>query len=313
MIDWKSQTVDEVLGDRFYSVERGVSVYAPCSTPHTNFFSPINQNAAPMMQLMLNLTFTVLLLPAVSAINPMREYKMRPENFQLNYRELKIETEDGYQLNTWIMEPETGSENPVTVIVAGSDAGNMGFNLPYAFYLLRSGYRVVTFDYRGFGDSTEFKFDPKNVYHSEYITDFVSVLNWCREELKPEKIGVLAFSMGTLVTAAGYSASPYDFYIGEGFVLSPEENRARIKKLRGKWLNLPDTATEDTQKINDLDIPILLFAGIADEITTVADSHRFCDTRRNAKTIEFAGEHLRGAATLGMEKYIEAINKFIGG
>lgn len=245
------------------------------------------------------------------AINPMKEYKMKPETFQLDYQELKLETPDGYKLNTWMMEPIGEVNKNVTIVIVGSDAGNMGFSLPYASYLLRSGYRVVTFDYRGFGDSTEFEYNPDNVYHSEYVTDFETVMNWCKEELKSEKIGVLAFSMGTLVSAIGYSATDYDFYIGEGFILSPQINKARINKIKNKNLFLPGSSIEDELKVQNMDLPTLLFASATDQITTLEDSLEFTNSRKMAKTVEFEGEHLRGASTIGWEKYVMEIGTFI--
>lgn len=263
------------------------------------------------MKTNLAIILAVLWMQTGFSINPLKEYKMRPETFKIKYQELKLKTADQYELNTWIMDPSSERDKNVTVIIAGSDAGNMGFSLPYAYYLLNEGYRVVTFDYRGFGDSTDFKYNPDNVYHSEYVTDFLTVMDWCKKELESKKTGVLAFSMGTIITAVGYSSSNYDFYIAEAFIRSPETIRQRIKELKGKELDLPETAITDEQKIEKLHLPILIFSSITDQITTARDSKEFCQSRRNAKTIEFEGAHLRAAATMGMDNYIREIKIFI--
>ena len=244
-------------------------------------------------------------------INPLKEYKIRPERFKLEYQELKVLTADQYELNTWIMEPIGEQHKNVTIVIVGSDAGNMGFSLPYAYYLLNAGYRVVTFDYRGFGDSTDFEFNPNNVYHSEYVTDFIAVMTWSREEFGTDKIGVLGFSMGTLISAVGHHDSKYDFYIGEGFLRSPVINRKRVLELKNIELSLPITVSEDVRKIEDLDIPLLLFSGTKDQITTIDDSREYCNTRETSRMVEFDGEHLRGAATMGMETYVKEIDIFI--
>lgn len=236
---------------------------------------------------------------------------MRPETFGIEYEELSISTRDGFQLNTWVMQPTNGQARAETILIVGSDAGNMGFSLPYAVYLLRAGYQVVTFDYRGFGASTDFDYNPDNLYHSEYITDFITVMGWCKKELQSEKIGVLAFSMGTFISAVGYSEMPFDFFIGEGLVLSPALNQRRIKNLKDKEIYLPHTAATDARRVKALSIPVLLFAGTEDEITTVQDSESFCTRRSKAQTVLFEGEHLRGAATLGMDRYILEIQGFI--
>jgi len=263
----------------------------------------------------MKLSIVIILVVFVSrlgfSIDPLREYKMRPERFKIEYQELKLKTADQYELNTWVMEPIGEHDKNITIVIVGSDSGNMGYSVVYAYYLLREGYRVVTFDYRGFGDSTDFNYNPNNVYHSEYITDFETVMNWCNDKLESERIGVLAFSMGTLISAIGYNNSRYDFFIGEGFVRSPELIKDRIKEQKGKELNLPLTADDDEIKVGNLNIPMLHFASTLDKVTTLKDCLEFCESRTKAKIIEYEGEHLRGASTMGLEKYIQEIKSFI--
>lgn len=191
------------------------------------------------------LTLSLLLLYfGLQAIDPVREYQLRPEDFKLAYKEVKIDTPDGYRLHTWVMQPESDQRKECTFVIAGSDAGNMGFTLAYAFQLVRRGFTVVTFDYRGFGHSSDFAYNPNYYYHSEYITDFVAVMDWIKEEGLSAKTGVLAFSMGTLIASAGYEPSPYDFLVGEAFIRSPRKNVRRSKRIKGKQLNLPETARD---------------------------------------------------------------------
>ena len=201
--------------------------------------------------------------------------------------------------------------NKITIIIAGSDAGNMGFNLPYAAQLVNAGFQVITFDYRGFGESSEFEFNPNNVYHPEYIVDFNTVLEWSKNNVKQDKIGVLGFSMGTIISSVGYSNSKYDFYIGEGFISSAMAIHERTKEFKDKKLVLPKSAFSDSKKIKNLDIPVLLFASKNDKITTALDCYEFSATHQLAEVIEYDGEHLRGAASLGINRYFSLITKFI--
>ncbi|MEM6376824.1 MAG: alpha/beta fold hydrolase [Bacteroidota bacterium] len=240
-------------------------------------------------------------------INPMREYKIKPDQFKIGYQELKVITKDGYELNTWIMESTAAIKKEHTFIIAGSDAGNMGFTLSYAVYLLKAGYDVVTFDYRGFGASSDFDFNPNNMYHTAYITDFVTIVNWVKKEKQAKKIGILAFSMGSLIATSGFEKSSYDFLACEGFIYSPKQNQSRIKQQKDKKLILPDDAKNYNRRLKELDIPILLFAGSLDQITTLKDSKRVARKKPQAKVIEFDGAHLKGALTMGIDKYINEI------
>lgn len=273
-------------------------------------FISSNQNSENM-KLSIVIILVVFFSQLGFSIDPLREYKIRPERFQIKYQELKLKTEDQYEINTWVMEPIGEHDKNITIVIVGSDSGNMGYMVLYAYYLLQEGYRVVTFDYRGFGDSTDFNYIPNNVYHSEYVTDFETVMNWSKKELEPDRIGVLAFSMGTLVSAIGYSSSKYDFYIGEAFVRSPKAIKDRVMEQKGKELNLPVTAPDDEMKVANLNVPILFFAGTLDKVTTIKDCLEFSESRTNARTIEYEGEHLRGANTMGLEKYIQEIKLFI--
>lgn len=253
---------------------------------------------------------TLLLLSLyfnIQAIDPSREYQLTPEDFKLAYKEIKIDTPDGHRLHTWVMQPEADKRKDCTFVIAGSDAGNMGFSLAYAFQLVRRGFTVVTFDYRGFGHSSDFEYNPNNYYHSEYITDFVAVMDWVKAEGLTAKTGVLAFSMGTLIASAGYERSPYEFLVGEAFIRAPKKNAHRIKQIKDKQLVLPPTAKADQRALRRMTIPILLFASTIDEITTLKDSRRIAEGHPNRRVITYEGEHLKGVTALGWERYIEEV------
>ncbi len=257
---------------------------------------------------------TVLLLlfhVLAFGIKPEKEYRMTPSDLEIRFEEHRIKTVDGAELISWVMEPNLERENGKAIVICGSDAGNMGYTVFYAKNLLELGYKVISFDYRGFGDSTDFEYNPNNVYHSEYITDFATILSWSKENLKPDEIGVFGLSMGTLVANLGYHKDRCDFFIGESFLLSPSKNRQRILELKQKELNLPENSIQDEKLVVQANVPTLLFAGNQDEITTLEDSRKFCATRNDSKVIEFTGGHLRGIVDVGVEEYFKIIDQFI--
>jgi len=267
------------------------------------------------MKMKTTITIIVLLVSqlAAFAIKPEKEYKMRPSDLEIEYREHRIVTGDGAELNTWIMIPAQDKANGISIVIVGSDAGNMGYSVFYAKNLIDLGYTVISFDYRGFGDSTEFQYNPNNVYHSEYVTDFQATMDWARKDPSVKRVGVLGLSMGTLIANLGYHRSHYDFFIGEAFVWSPAKNRQRILELKNKKLDLPESANKDEKLIVNAMMPTLLFAGKQDVVTTVEDSKRFCNTRTDSRTIVYDGGHLRGIVELGVEDYFSSIDQFIQG
>ncbi|MFN7119905.1 MAG: alpha/beta hydrolase, partial [Saprospiraceae bacterium] len=90
------------------------------------------------------------------SINPLRDYPRTPKDFNLIYQEIKLDTQDGYKLNSWTLKPAAENQKNYTFILANSDAGNMSYLLPYAAMLVARGYSVILFDYRGFGHSSDF-------------------------------------------------------------------------------------------------------------------------------------------------------------
>ena len=244
---------------------------------------------------------------SVYAINPVREYNLTPEKAGLDYEEIKVSTPDGYQLNTWLMHPAEVDKKPLTLVIAYGDGGNMGFMMGYAMGLVRSGYTVITFDYRGFGHSDDFEINKDCYYYNEFATDLESVLKWAKSKKGEDKLGVMAFSMGTAMATLAYQKESFDFLIGEGVVYDPIENIKRIKVLKNKDLILPQKAKKLKRKVLKLEVPVLYFAAQKDEVTTREDTYKIARSLDNCKVVEYDGDHLMGAATLGLGEYFRII------
>lgn len=245
------------------------------------------------------------------AINPVREYKATPENFGLPYKEQKIKTADGYLLNTWLVEPKEDSGKNYTFVIAYGDAGNMSYQLPYIAALVARGYTVVTFDYRGFGQSSDFEINKEQQYYNEFTTDLITALHWAKQQNSNDKIIVWAFSMGTIMATQAFKKEPFDILVGEGFVVAPPQVVERIKVQKGKTLVLPKGATQVENNIKKINIPMLLVCAKYDTITTLDDCHKITRGFRNRKVLEFEGKHLEGAFVIGLQNYIEKIEKMM--
>ena len=241
------------------------------------------------------------------AIKPMKTYKMKPDQFNIEYEELKIKTPDQYSLNVWKMKTTVEKKRNITILIVGSDAGNMGFSLPYAVSLLTQGFDVITFDYRGFGESSDFDFTSTHLYQQEYILDFETIVQWIKKDIQPAEIGVLAFSMGTFIATVGHNKTPFDFFIGEAFVLSPKATAKRISKVKDKHITLPKRWRKDYRKVWKMKIPTMLITSKSDKITKTARSYQFAQRCPHWKVLIFKGDHLRGAFTMGMDDYVAQI------
>ena len=73
------------------------------------------------------------------AIKPEKTYRYTPEQFSMEYEELKIDTSDGATLNVWHLPSE---ETGIPVIISQSDAGNMGYWLYMGAYFQACGKKT---------------------------------------------------------------------------------------------------------------------------------------------------------------------------
>ncbi|WKV10986.1 alpha/beta hydrolase [Marivirga harenae] len=231
------------------------------------------------------------------AIDPDREYTLTPDSINWDYEELKVTTEDGYDLNTWIYAPNPDNEKGEVLILAYPDAGNMSYFVYHASILSNLGYTVITFDYRGFGKSSDFEIELNYLFHIEFSKDLEAVVNFAKKRFTNKGLGIWALSMGTMVTTYAYDGikDDIDFVIYDAFVFSPREHIQRLKSQKDKQAFSPIKTEEYVLKWKSIDIPIMLFAGRQDELTTAKDALSKKDEFSFVPAISFYnGGHLMG-------------------
>lgn len=261
------------------------------------------------------LTTLLLFLIALSscAVNPVKEYIDHPENTKMKYEEVDILTSDKYTLKSWICFPNKEDDLHRVLILSYGDTGNMSYWLRQTLEIVKQGYTVVMFDYRGFGKSQAFDTDENTLYYDEFTSDLEAVLKYTKSRFK-QKTGIWALSMGTVVATNLYAEESFDYMIAEGFVTSPKEITQKINKHLTKQMILPPSAEQYEKKLSRLSLPILLFAGDRDGLTTPEDSYRVKFLNPKSDIVIFKGGHLEGFQALSKDyhgqRYIEAINKF---
>ena len=150
------------------------------------------------------------------AIIPDRKYVRLPQEVGLIYKELDVTTKDGYRIKTWFypaqdVPAENAGQNEMlpyktiddsrrpTLIICNGDAGNMSYQqISLAYLYAANGINVVTFDWRGFGESSEFEINPDYLCYTEMLTDFDAVIKAVSKEkvVDRKKIYVMGWSTG---------------------------------------------------------------------------------------------------------------------
>lgn len=233
---------------------------------------------------------------SVYSINPDREYIRTPDSVKWNYKQLDINTRDGFRLNTWIYEAKPENDKDTVLILAYPDAGNMSYFVYHAAILANAGYTVVTFDYRGFGKSQDFEIQKEFLYYKEFAWDLEAVVETISKEIPNKKLGIWAMSMGTTIASRAYPQikGQIDFIIGEGFVTDPD-GIVDYYKEKGKEILLPESSDEFKISLESIDCPLLILTASNDKVTTHGSAiilqKKLGD---NCEISRYEGEHLTG-------------------
>lgn len=156
--------------------------------------------------------FLVLCMGASTlfALNPSRTYKQLPDKFNMKYEAHKVTTVDGATLNAWYFPANTKTTR--LVLISHNGEGNMGDYLRRVDQFTSIGYNVVTYDYRGYGESSEFEIDKNMYLYPHFQDDLKAMIDFCRKQY------VQSFDM-------------YGWGIGAGLSLGIGYNRKEIKKI----------------------------------------------------------------------------------
>ena len=252
---------------------------------------------------------------AALALKPEKVYLSHPDSLQLNSETHVVETPDGAKLKVWLLKPKDDIKNGNTLIISYGDAGNMSYWLTQCGILTERGFTVVMFDYRGFGESSDFSMNPNQLYYNEFATDLKSIIQWTKQHVKSNKLGVWSLSMGTIMSTWAVQTEKVDFMVGEGFVSSLTQVQKRLFDFKQREMVLPENSGGYEALIRKIEIPVLLFAGNQDQFTTVEDSKQVAAQKKNRRMIRFEGNHLQGFQVLSKhfygDGYLMEIERFI--
>jgi len=150
------------------------------------------KNKLSILTIILTLSFSLCF-----GMKPDKNYAYTPKGYGFTFKEMKVKTADNFTINTWHIMPKLKEKKNITVVLCGGDSGNMSYLLSQALNLANKGYNVVTFDYRGFGHSQDFKVDTTNLlFHNEFLLDFEAVVRHAKKSYPKNKTGSFGFSMG---------------------------------------------------------------------------------------------------------------------
>lgn len=146
--------------------------------------------------MMKKITVAVVLLVAFVALSlkPVETYTTKPDEFGMKYSEVMVPTHDGLKLKAWVFRTEKRSGE--VVLISHDGNGNMENMIETASYFLSMGINVITYDYRGFGESDDFKINNKFYMYAQFEKDIDAMIKYAKNMSSMTRVYLYGKGMG---------------------------------------------------------------------------------------------------------------------
>jgi dienelactone hydrolase len=256
---------------------------------------------------------------AVMALNPSRKYAAKPGDFGLNYEEVSIQTEDNVTLKGWLYKPATPTFN--MIVISDDGDGNMADMIEIASNFVSLGFNVLTYDYRGYGESDEFTINNNFYIYAQFEKDLQGAINYVRKyHSKMKVLDLYGVGIGgALSIAVGANRTEVFQVVADSPYSTLEGIKKRIKEKRNldvllplgfnKYLLEPYYALET--KGTSL-YGVLFICGEYDDLVTPDDIKDLMKLQKNRGS-SYIVKGVNGSETFSKDKnkYFEMIRDFI--
>lgn len=183
-------------------------------------------------------------------------------------REVRFPTADGLELSGWLV-PAAGEPAQGTVLVLNGNAGHRGHRAPLAAALSRRGYRVLLFDYRGYGGNPGRPSEAGLALDARAARDFLVG----QMGVDGSRLAYYGESLGAAVALElALEHPPEALILRSPFTSLVEAGELHYPLLPVRWL-LWDRFPS-LERIGQLKVPLLVVAGGADGLIPPEMSRR---------------------------------------
>lgn len=124
---------------------------------------------------------------------------------------LRIPALDGYRLAATLYEPDPAHDRDVAVVISSATAVRRGYYDAYARFLAGRGFWVLTFDYRGIGDSRPKRLSRFRATATQWgEEDLAGAIRWVSDHLQPKKLLAVGHSIGGQILGLTINAGKVD-------------------------------------------------------------------------------------------------------
>ena len=243
---------------------------------------------------------------------PVAELLYTPNDVNLQYEDVRVQTSDGLELQGWFVpgEPETasGPDSNVTWLWFHGNGGNIGHRIgELALAHHRTGANIFIFDYRGYGESGGTASEQGTYLDSRAVIEYLA----SRPDVDPDRIVYLGHSLGAAVALeVALTRPPLAMVLVSPF--------ASVRDMANLTLPFPPVGWlvrnhyDSISRIRQLDTPILVLHGDQDETVPMSQGRKLYDAANQPKRFQI----LKGAAhsdtyEVAGKQYWGAIESFL--
>lgn len=205
-------------------------------------------------------------------LQPKKEYEMSPDIFGMKFEEHDIPSEDKSTLKAWYFPAP--QKSPDLMIISHNGRGNMGDYLELVGQFQSLGFNVLTYDYRGFGASSELNLNSKLYILPQFAQDLNAVCDYAKRNFS------LHFSLygqgfgGGLSIGVGMDRREVKYLIGDSPYSTLEYVKNQYKKVENETIIVPPVFNKNYEPAYALersDVPrllegVMIIVGGADKI-----------------------------------------------
>ena len=269
----------------------------------------------------ISILFAMILLGFTSfALNPSREYIITPAQYGMTYEEISIPTEDGLTLKGWFFKA-TDVNSYKIIIVSDDGEGNMSDNIEIVSNLISLGYNVITYDYRGYGKSSDFEINKNFFIYAQFQKDIEAVLSYVKKyQSKMRNVNLYGLGIGAgLSLSVGANHTEVSKIIADSPYSTFEEMKTIIKTVNNTVALFPlgynKTYLEPTYALEAKGgtlAGILFIAGEYETIFTPKIAKKLSNIRGSiSSTYIVKGAMAATTFTTNKPKYFEEIKNFL--
>lgn len=205
-----------------------------------------------------------------------------PSKFGHTFEDVTFQSEDGTKLHGWFLSPPARVKPKGTIIFNHGNAGSVGHHLPFVGWMVRGGYQVFLYDYRGYGKS------EGEITRKGLVQDVSAAINYVktREDVDSKRLISFGHSLGGAKSLAALGEKMIPGVRGvisfAGFA-SYEDMARGIGGQMGANLVTDDYSAQDyIEKISP--VPVLLAHGTDDRTVPFSQGEKLFEKAKEPKT-----------------------------